>query len=1047
MSVKKGGIHKKRKVDPFNNPGVFKMIMSVRTQHDMGCIAGENVTTEKPWKTISKHLIVYDLELQEDSSDFYPLKIHILEYPREEILIGYITDLDHDYDEYYICLSEDATEKISRYVKKIQERQQKFLERSIIKYSNSWKSLGSESEVEELVIKNNRPLFRVEIESIYPIMSQEVHFQFRLVNAARDGYVELLPRGTISNVFRKRIHAQIQVTPSTQDNETQTFLKCPKNVWTQYEYDFFFYSLEDKESKKSLSLFVTNCLQKLDDILYFNSFINLFRDDYNVLVKNELFTKTPLPLQIKEIFSFTDINICKNKLISSVAWHYIIAGIVVLSYMDIPPNIYITGAKFIDDSFRSVHGVNPVLLWAYNDALRPKLYLEAPREILKVSCCPYNEDIIVGGMANGQVVIWDIKNRLRKVEIEEVLTAAQGTYRVLMFSWISWMKNVKNLAIVRTTALSDLEYSHTDAVTDIEWLSPFHKFNSCGKIEELPEGISSLQFATCSLDGSILFWDLNEKPMACGDYKPYRKLRYLKERPPGITVDVSPFRILNRLFKPFYKIKIAKFEAVYYPLSSFKIYHIPINFKEKFTPHSLKQGERIFQRPILKKSDMIIRSHLSVGTIAGEIICGQWEGFNYCSGKTISEETCKIINYACYHDGPIICLQRWPKETDILLTVGGKIFAIWKESLDRPIYWRKSNCKYTHGNWSSRDNSLIRLTKYDGNIEIWQFINKSDTNIAEQVLSGKFLTSSNSEPMEHDKPLVGVGDSNGSFRLYLFPTTLVHENEYNIAQMSKLFKKEIDRKIHFIEWQKQYNLRYGNYRKYKYNKDEDYTNIEKKASQQEKPETTKEKPKKKMISYSSKSEDFFKKAEERRTAREQARMQETLYALKKVNIEILQKQQIPLKEIEKQQEVKKKKIRRRIHRADTIFRENVAINFPNALSKQAGPAADPYAGGDTQDVKQQCFNTYLDLDKECSKYVTNHPFFYEFQWFQLLKEGYQRRLYLELPYGLSKHKKRFSMYKKQLHKCIISSSEVLEGRESLAHENLEEATSNIIVSI
>lgn len=52
------------------------------------------------------------------------------------------------------------------------------------------------------------------------------------------------------------------------------------------------------------------------------------------------------------------------------------------------------------------------------DALKPKLILESPREIERISFCKFDENILIGGCKNGQIV------------------------RLLLFSWFFPLLNI-----------------------------------------------------------------------------------------------------------------------------------------------------------------------------------------------------------------------------------------------------------------------------------------------------------------------------------------------------------------------------------------------------------------------------------------------------------------------------------------------------------------------------------------------------------------------------------------------------------------------------
>lgn len=45
-----------------------------------------------------------------------------------------------------------------------------------------------------------------------------------------------------------------------------------------------------------------------------------------------------------------------------------------------------------------------ILIWSFTDCLSPKLILECPREVTSVAVCPFDNNIIVGGCINGQVI-------------------------------------------------------------------------------------------------------------------------------------------------------------------------------------------------------------------------------------------------------------------------------------------------------------------------------------------------------------------------------------------------------------------------------------------------------------------------------------------------------------------------------------------------------------------------------------------------------------------------------------------------------------------
>lgn len=185
-------------------------------------------------------------------------------------------------------------------------------------------------------------------------------------------------------------------------------------------------------------------------------------------------------------------------------------------------------------------------MWSFDDTLYPKLELATAREITCISFCPYDDELVVGGTINGQLVVWDLKGRLRKVESEEVLTPAQLKYRVAMRIFLDWTKQDETDRIVRPVALSNMQNSHKSAITSIKWLSKDCYVASTGNVKISKSG--SFRFiATSSLDCSIAFWDLDyvdeQEAKKGGGGRKLKLPSHMVEKP-------SEYERLNKFFRP-----------------------------------------------------------------------------------------------------------------------------------------------------------------------------------------------------------------------------------------------------------------------------------------------------------------------------------------------------------------------------------------------------------------------------------------------------------------------------------------------------------------
>lgn len=196
---------------------------------------------------------------------------------------------------------------------------------------------------------------------------------------------------------------------------------------------------------------------------------------------------------------------------------------------------------------RAVLQPNPVLMWGFDDSLQPKLEFETSREITCLSYCPYDANLVLGGTINGQLLIWDMKNCLQKVEAEEILTTAQLRYRSTMHSFLHWTKNDNRDRIVRPVALSALQTSHKAPITDIQWLNRKYYVAATGNIKENPSGLYRF-VVTASLDCTIAFWDMD-----FNDENETWKAAAAKKKcplPAEMMQEISEYERLNRILRP-----------------------------------------------------------------------------------------------------------------------------------------------------------------------------------------------------------------------------------------------------------------------------------------------------------------------------------------------------------------------------------------------------------------------------------------------------------------------------------------------------------------
>lgn len=469
-------------------PGLKSVKLTSLTQKIMGCIVGEHVTAEDPWTTINKVVVDENLYLHHESSDFLPVKDDLLDYTDSTILVGYDPNFmpfeDEDFHRFYVAVNESAKNEVLTMLEREKRLVEEKLKNSVNKKILPWESLGSELEVDYSITLNSRPLIQLELETDIDELLKPVQFEDREVEDTKDGYVRIGPgRQEFTGVPRLQVDVGAQAVPAVVTNAAQTDPGLPANAWTQYYYDMESANeaLQGCEFKELKPNHVFPEYEYLEKTLEYNEHFDLYTNDYPLLVLKSTDKEIPHKRIFYEFEAYTDVYHCKNRLISSIAWHPMWTGIVALSYSvavrcATASDIDLTG----DEVYRDVFGKPSVLLWSFTDALKPKLILESPREVHCLAWSPVDPNVLVGGCTSGQIIIWDLKGKLEAVESQEYLTPDQQRYRLVIHSLVGWLQPQPPAQYVRPAAMSNIRFSHAGKVTQLQWMSPYFELNPSG---------------------------------------------------------------------------------------------------------------------------------------------------------------------------------------------------------------------------------------------------------------------------------------------------------------------------------------------------------------------------------------------------------------------------------------------------------------------------------------------------------------------------------------------------------------------------------------
>ncbi|KAG5347977.1 WDR63 protein, partial [Acromyrmex charruanus] len=861
-------------------PGLARIDLSPLTQKIVGCIIGEDVTTEFPWVRVGKDVIEDNIDLHSESSDFLLVKDEVHAFPDDKILIGYAPSLTEK-GQFYIVLTEEGRDAVVKHIHELREEHENRVKRAIYKFPGRWRDLGSGADVDANVAKNTRPLFEIEI--------------YRM---------------------------------------TRTVADAPSDSY--------------------LSHLIT---------VLMNSTWDIYANDYANLVRNEKDTQVPIPIGYDEHQSYYDGKIIVDKVINDLCWHPFWTGTVIAAYTQHAKGEHLIGPKTYDEVFLACEGNNKVLIWSFDDCLSPKLILECPREVTSVSVCPIDSSIIIGGCINGQIAIWHIPGKIEQVETVVTQTSAQVKYSIAMKSLMTWMRETTSTSLISPTAMSSLKYSQKAGITQIVWVPSHHKIDKNGRILSLPEDAPlddlSYQFATASMDGTVAFWDLKWLPLekTIQQVRTERKKKIQPDIQKFVTQPASPFKILDRVFIPHYNLVIQHpDENRQLVITTLSMYN-PKFHKEQVEPFSMTRHDltiRKYYRPIIEKPDYVMEPKILIGTIEGDFGCVTWTGYEFTEAG-MNRETARWVWMKKVHDGPVTHVVRSNYYRQVVVTIGGKIFAVWRVDFAKPLICKKSNVGYSACSWGIIRPTVLILGRIDGTIEIWDFKVKSHEPSFMQSLSGRIITGIYTHQLPLEPQCIGFCDFNGSLRTFTAPRVLLTYDVGDVEWMKKFIDRQVQRITEFRAWQESWcesNLEEILMKKNIKKMKEEKKRLE--AEEKIKVDTidvvarvtTPTKPA--LINNSMtfvlfiaplrtaqrKPWQFIEEAKERWMSMEVKRMQRLILEKKGLRKDVLERQRAPLLRLRQEARTKKRKIREILSLQDRIFEETVMFLFPEQQERR-----------------------------------------------------------------------------------------------------------------
>ncbi|XP_054068004.1 dynein axonemal intermediate chain 3 [Rissa tridactyla] len=785
------------------HPEIFPLVFTTKTQEIFDCRVLEDVTEENCFKLIKKQDIIQDLKTRAAISDFHPVKKVVLEYPGEELLV--VFDAKFQYGQnFYLVASEEAKENLLKPPETTEEKEEEKEEENgeatleVHPYKppvhKPWVSLGSEKEVEEESVKATVAKIKYMISRIRRKFGAPITFTDKNASHVKDSYVECTSyQDKAFSIRMLEKNVGIQMVPKVREASTQTKWTYPKNAATQY----FPRQLSNEEKEESLSSeklkeFFTSVHLRMEIALQQNEIMNAFFDDWKALAEDESSSGGKPDVYLKAYQSFTDLLYLKDRTISCVCWHPTIYGIIAVSAGD---QLYYE--EQVNLSEKSLLQQSVILFWSFFDPIHPQLMLECPEDIYCFQFSPSDPNIIAGGCINGQVVLWDISQHEEKLQNAKTDDDAMKMTAVNTPSLMQVQDSSTEPPLVRYCAVSSIQYSHKTPVTDIYWLPDYSEDNQRGATFENRAGVR-VQLVTCSPDSSILFWDIPATKVL--EQPSSEKMR--EEEIFDTPLDVpDTLNHLDLCWKPLIKINLCESDTnTEYSPVRISLRELHYHYKTSEKVQSLNTLEvpakespyTEMSTPSSKnlKALQNISTSFFVGTEDGEIVYFDWKmEIDSDLAKPVSQ---KYAQKYTTHTEIINTLQRSPFFKDIVLSIGGRNFAIWKEGVTTgPIL--QSSCsagRYTAGQWSLTRPGVFFIGRDDGNIDIWDLLKKTYEpshfqNISESRIT--FISPCTASPNQH----LAVSDDLGVLHVLEICQTLSEALRNEHANILDYFEREV----------------------------------------------------------------------------------------------------------------------------------------------------------------------------------------------------------------------------------------------------------------
>eukprot|EP00892_Ulva_mutabilis_P003077 jgi/Ulvmu1/12770/UM096_0012.1 len=486
--------------------GILSMFLTSTTLDIVKCpqLAGQDVPHGTS-AVISKDVLMGDIQFRGAISDFYAFKAAIAESDLDGLLLRVnATDVYKDGNNFELVVSQaagDVSKKVAEEIERRRLRDARIARRQLAVRSlplsardikiKPWPSLGSEAEVDLLQLRPLRETIVMTLERPRAAFARpNINFvdkDAQEIHAMSASHMELRPYKDPAFELQRRLADRgVQAVPQQEHCGVQATPLPLRNNSSQYDAR----TMPAEEARQLQRTggyrdFLVHVRGDVERCLLQNTIIDICADDFARMQEEEALKGTRSDKPINEVISCMDIRHCRDMRVSQLRWHpqlqRLNAGVVALSLTS-----RATFAERVAAFGRPLP--HAVLVWHFRDLIHPYMVLESPHEVTAFDFNPQHMEVVVGGCANGQVIMWELT--------EDILArAAQGS------------SDEHTDLVVDHKCLSTLEFSHKCAVAQLQWLPGWEITNRGALLtDEEARGACNF-FATCAADGRVFFWD------------------------------------------------------------------------------------------------------------------------------------------------------------------------------------------------------------------------------------------------------------------------------------------------------------------------------------------------------------------------------------------------------------------------------------------------------------------------------------------------------------------------------------------------------------